>query len=319
MRFAFVLVFAAIFLVPSFADRFAGAAAPVYYEPTIRDIVQKDCSRCHSGAMRNLMSYDAIKAYADSGMLSAMVGSMMRQFAGADAGTIISWADAGAMRRAPGAGARSQAQPGAQAATVAQTTAKVYYESTIRDIIQKDCARCHSGATRNLTDWDSVRAFVDNGMLAAMVQGPMRRFAGADADVILAWIDAGAPENPPRIGGAAAAFNQPTRGGQPRQPGQPGQPGRGGGGGQFACPPGAGGQVAPGDLTYTGTIEGLMAQDCLRCHLGPFRKMTTYEDVKMYVDNGLLKTLVEPGGPMHRFAGPDTRVFLAWIDAGAPR
>ena len=62
MRFAFVLVFAAIFLVPSFAGRFAGAAAPVYYEPTIRDIVQKDCSRCHSGAMRNLMSYDAIKA-----------------------------------------------------------------------------------------------------------------------------------------------------------------------------------------------------------------------------------------------------------------
>ncbi|MBF0482893.1 MAG: hypothetical protein HQK82_14685, partial [Desulfovibrionaceae bacterium] len=80
-----------------------------------------------------------------------------------------------------------------------------------------------------------------------------------------------------------------------------------------------GGAKAGAEPTYAGTIEALLAKDCMRCHLGPFRKMTTYGEVKMYVDNGLLKTLVEPGGQMHRFAGPDTRVFLQWIDAGAPR
>lgn len=307
MRFVLALALVALFVAPSAPWRSAVAAQPVYYEPTIRDIVQKDCSRCHSGAMRNLMSYDALKAYADSGMLSAMVGSLMRQFAGADAGVIMAWADAGAPRRPPAAGAK----------TAAATSPGVYYEPTIRDIMRKDCARCHSGPNRNLMDWDSVRAYVDNGMLSAMIQGPMRRFAGADAEVILGWIDAGAPENPPRTGAAPVAFGQPLGAG--RGAGQGHAAGQGPGAGQGVCPPGPGLTPAGQPLTYAGTIEGLLAQDCLRCHLGPFRKLTTYEEVKMYVDNGLLKTLVEPGGPMHRFAGPDTRVFLAWINAGAPR
>ena len=190
----------------------------------------------------------------------------------------------------------------------ARAAQAVAYEPQIREIIAKDCARCHSGPLRNLMSYKAVKAYVDNGMLAAMLQGAMRQFAGPDADIILAWIDSGAPENPPRVRGQAA----PAAFGAPGPPaGRPGPPSGAGGGGQ---------QVQ-GDapVTYAGGIEALLAKDCMRCHLGPFRKMTTYEEVKMYVDNGLLKTLVEPGGQMHRFAGPDTRIFLQWIEAGAPR
>ncbi len=269
----------------------AQAAPGIYYEPDIKEIIRKDCSRCHSGTLRNLMDYNSVLAYADSGMLAGMVQGLMRQFAGADAQTILDWVDAGAPEKAPAA-----AKAGAKAAAAQ----KIYFEPTILEIIRKDCGRCHSKGRMNLLDWDSVRAVVQNGRLEAMLRGPMRRFAGADMDIILAWIDSGAPENPPRVGQAPkpAAFGKP---------GPPSGVGRAHGG-----PP-------PGGLTYSGEIQGLLAENCLRCHMGPFRKMTTYEEVKMYVDNGLLETLVQPGGPMNRFAGPQAMKFLDWIRAGAPR
>jgi len=178
----------------------------------------------------------------------------------------------------------------------------IYYESQIKQIIRSDCGRCHSGPTRNLTDYDSLKAYAEGGLLQTMVQGPMRRFAGNDVGTIVKWINDGAPEKP-----NAAAPVRFTRKAAVNVP---------------PCPtPGTDVAVtSPGaQLTYTGTIKDVLAKDCLRCHSDPFRNMTTYKHVKMYVDNGLLKTLVLPGGPMHRFAGPDTRLFIAWINNGAPR
>ncbi len=94
---------------------------------------------------------------------------------------------------------------------------KVYYEPTVRDIISTDCSQCHSGAVRNLMDYDSLRAYADSGMLAAMVQGPMAQFAGSDADAILAWVDAGAPEHPSKATAPSPAAmvtrHQPGMGG----------------------------------------------------------------------------------------------------------
>ncbi len=293
MRWSLLAITAALLLVSWSLVAAANAARVVYYDPTIRDIVARDCSRCHSGPVRNLMSYPALKSYADRGVLGAMVQSLMRQFAGPDAGPILDWIAAGAPEKAPGAaGSGKSATPAA--------AQKIYFEPTVRDIIVRDCGRCHSGKSRNLTDWDHIRVYVDNGMLEAMLQGPMQRFAGPDADVILAWIKSGASENPPKSGGGAtpAALVCPT-------------------------PPGGGFQMRQqpmaGNITYTNTIADVLNRDCLRCHLGPFRKLTTYEDVKFYVDNGLLETLVMTGGPMHRFAGPDTKFFMMWIRAGAPR
>ncbi|MFH1491353.1 MAG: hypothetical protein ABII06_20795, partial [Pseudomonadota bacterium] len=164
----------------------------------------------------------------------------------------------------------------------------VYYDNTIKGIIRNDCGRCHSGPSRNLTDYDSLKAYADGGLLSTMVQGPMRRFAGNDVQTIVDWVQQGAPEKP--AAKAAAFFHGPGPG--PRPPLQ---------------------QAPGGRFTYDNTVKHILARDCLRCHSGPFRNLTTYEHLKMYVDNGLLQTLVMPGGPMHRFAGPDTRLIMAWI------
>lgn len=192
-----------------------------------------------------------------------------------------------------------------QAQTMIQAKArKIYYENTIKDIIRADCGRCHSGPTRNLTDYDSLKAYADSGLLATMVQGPMRRFAGNDVRTILNWIQDGAPEKPP---GAQARFTD-MAGSISTAPNRPG------------CAPGGPPANLPKDqITYNNTIKQILASDCLRCHSGPFRNLTTYKNVKMYVDNGLLKTLVRVGGPMHRFAGPDTRQIITWINNGAPQ
>ena len=185
-----------------------------------------------------------------------------------------------------------------------QAKNSVYYEPTIKKIILSDCGRCHSSPTRNLMDYDNLKAYAQSGLLAAMVQGPMERFAGNDGPTILKWIQEGAPEKP---AAAQAQFTQVP------------------GGNNTPCPsPGAGARaplatVPNGQITYNDTVKYVLAKDCLRCHSGPFRNLTTYKNVKMYVDNGLLKTLVLPGGPMHRFAGPDTHLIIKWINNGAPQ
>lgn len=264
-------------------------ASTVYYSDTIKNIVLSDCARCHSGASRNLMDYDNLKAYADSGMLSIMVQGPMRRFAGSDAQTIVAWVDASAPEKPSAAAGQNTRLAAAN---------KVYYSDTIKNIIMSDCSQCHSGPSRNLMDYDNLRAYAGSGILGAMVQGPMAGYAGNDAQTILDWIDLGAPE---KASATTAAFaNTPC----PVGPGNP----RGNG-------PGSGNV----QITYENTIQYVLAADCLRCHSAPFRNLTTYQNVKVYVDNGLLKTLVQPGGQMHRFAGPDTRLFLMWIKNGAPR
>ncbi len=176
----------------------------------------------------------------------------------------------------------------------------IYYEPTIKNIIRTDCGRCHSGPTRNLMDYDSLSAYAQSGLLETMVQGPMRRFAGNDAGTISRWVNNGSPEKPG--GGTQAKFTP-----------------NGGGAGPVCPAPGTGRPGAPSNeqITYHNTIKAVLAKDCLRCHSGPFRNLTTYKNVKMYVDNGLLATLVMPGGPMHRFAGPDTRLIMTWVKNGA--
>ncbi len=180
---------------------------------------------------------------------------------------------------------------------------QVYYENTVKEIVERDCGRCHSGVSRNLMDYDSLKAYVDNGMLWAMVSpgGPMNRFARADADTIVAWINSGAPEKPQAI---AAHFVQQSPGG--------------------GCIPGFGPRPFPVDvpldqITYSNTIKYVIAKDCLECHSIPFRNLTTYKNVKYYVDNGLLKSLVQMGGSMHRFAGQDSQYIIAWVNNGAPQ
>ena len=269
-------------------------ATAVYYEPTIKGIITADCAKCHSGPTRNLMDYDNLKQYADSGMLATMVQGPMRRFAGNDAQTIVTWAENGAPEKSAGMKVFFQTGNGVPADNPNLIPAKataVYYEPTIKDIVTADCAQCHSGGARNLMDYDSLKMYADSGLLSAMVQGAMGPYAGADAQTIVTWADNGAPEKP-------AAMRVFFRSGN--------------------CPPVA--DIPQGtDLTYTNGIRQVLAKDCLRCHSGPFRNLTTYKNVKIYVDNGLLKTLVSLGGPMHRFAGPDSRLIITWIENGAPQ
>jgi hypothetical protein len=286
-------------------------ASKVYYSDTIKNIVLSDCAKCHSGTSRNLMDYDNLQAYADSGMLAIMVQGPMRRFAGNDAQTILDWVDAGAPEK-PAATTAGFANPLNRAGTrnsqvadppIAQNTmlagtSKVYYSDTIENIILSDCSQCHSGPSRNLTDYDNLKAYADSGILGAMVRGPMAGYAGNDAQTMLDWIDAGTPEKPSAT--TAAFTNAP-------------------------CPAGPGNLQgnAQGSqntqITYENTIQYVLAADCLRCHSSQFRNLATYKNVKIYVDNGLLESLVQPGGQMHRFAGPDTRFFLMWLKNGAPR
>jgi hypothetical protein len=180
---------------------------------------------------------------------------------------------------------------------------KVYYEPTIKAIVLNKCARCHSGATRNLTEYDALQMYATSGLLRAMVSpgGPMGGFAGSDAQTIIDWVDQGALEKP---GAAAVAFmrhNPPAS----HMPGLGPDP--------FPV------TVPNNQINYNNTIKFIVAKDCLECHAGKFRNLTTYSTLKYYVDNGLLAALVQPGGQMHRFAGPDSKYIMAWISNGAPQ
>jgi len=179
---------------------------------------------------------------------------------------------------------------------------QVYYEPTIKNIITNNCGRCHSGPSRNLMDYDTLKAYADSGMLAAMVQGTMSRFAGNEQGTILDWINAGAPEKP---GAKKVNFFTGIHG--------PGG-GGGGGGGRPYSP-----NVPTKGITYENTIQYILAKDCLRCHSGHFRNLTTFKNVDIYVKNGLLKALVQRGGAMHRFALKDSKWIIGWINNGAPQ
>jgi len=177
----------------------------------------------------------------------------------------------------------------------------VYYEPTIKNIIARDCSRCHSGPARNLMEYDNLKIYATSGMLATMVQGTMARFAGNDRDAILDWVSAGALEKPePATVNFFNGIHRPGGGNWNRN--QPYVP-----------------NVTADKMTYGNTIQYVLAKDCLRCHSDRFRNLTTYEDVNLYVKSGLLKTLVRRGGPMHRFAGKDYALIITWINNGAPK
>ncbi|MBF0202527.1 MAG: hypothetical protein HQK66_14715, partial [Desulfamplus sp.] len=120
-----------------------------------------------------------------------------------------------------------------------------------------------------------------------------------DQGTILDWINSGAPEKP---GAAQANFFSPMTNGATGCPSQMFVP-----------------DVPIDQINYTNTIQYVLARDCLGCHSDKFRNLTTYENVKVYVDNGLLRSLVRRGGAMHRFAGPDAKLIVMWVDKGAPR
>ncbi len=204
-------------------------------------------------------------------------------------------------------GVSSTQLPDSKTAPIAKVAEqKLYYENTIKGVIASDCARCHSGPVRNLTDYDSLKVYAENGMLMAMVSpgGPMNRFAGGDAQAIVDWLKHGAPE---KAGVTQAGFFK-----------LPGASARNN------CVPGF--QHAPfrlsvplNTITYSNTLKFILARDCMECHSGRFRNLTTYDNVKYYSDNGLMAVLVQPGGQMHRFAGPDSQYILYWIKNGAAR
>ncbi|MGK5088468.1 hypothetical protein WDW86_12990 [Bdellovibrionota bacterium FG-2] len=71
----------------------------------------------------------------------------------------------------------------------------VTYTNTIAGIIEVSCSKCHSGPLRNLMTYENVKVYVDNNLLSMLVRlgGPMNRFAGKDAPVIIDWAKNGAP------------------------------------------------------------------------------------------------------------------------------
>ena len=178
---------------------------------------------------------------------------------------------------------------------------KIYYEPSIKNIVARDCSRCHSGASRNLMDYDNIKMYADSGMLATMIQGSMARFAGNDRGKILDWVNQGAPEKPEPV--KVNFFNGFH--GQGRGNFHRGQP--------YVL------NVPKDKVTYENTIQYVFAKDCLRCHADRFRNLTTYENIDVYVKSGLLKSLVQRGGPMSRFAGKDGDLIISWINNGAPR
>jgi len=181
----------------------------------------------------------------------------------------------------------------------AYAASPVYYEPTIKNIVANRCGRCHSVPTRYLMDYDSLQAAAQSGILKTMVQGPMRRFAGSDAQTIINWADNGAPE---KSNAQQAGFFTGMHGPACQTP--------------HSSPWTT---IPANKLTYDNSIQYILAKDCLQCHSIPFRNLTTYNNVKIYVDNGLLKNLVQPGGPMHRFARQDSKYIIAWINNGAPK
>ncbi|MBF0492792.1 MAG: hypothetical protein HQM15_08430 [Deltaproteobacteria bacterium] len=79
------------------------AQAPVEavtYTNTISGTIEVNCSRCHDGPLRNLMTYEKVKTYVDNGLLVLLVrpGGSMNRFAEKDAQVIIDWAKNGALK-----------------------------------------------------------------------------------------------------------------------------------------------------------------------------------------------------------------------------
>lgn len=83
--------------------------------------------------------------------------------------------------------------------------------------------------------------------------------------------------------------------------------------------PGSLSQPTTQPITYSNTIAQVVQANCLRCHGGPIRNLSTYDNLKGYADNGLLMMMVQPGGPMSRFLSADeAQKIIDWVKAGSP-
>lgn len=115
-------------------------------------------------------------------------------------------------------------------------------------------------------------------------------------------------------------------------------PGAGGHGGGHAAPcPGAGATgnqnlpststhvqspttTGTATITYSANVRPILERNCYKCHSGPLRNLTTYDQVRPYADSGLLLMMTQPGGPMSRFLTADEfHTIRSWVNAGAPR
>lgn len=72
-------------------------------------------------------------------------------------------------------------------------------------------------------------------------------------------------------------------------------------------------------ITYSNGVSQIINANCIRCHGGPIRNLSTYTNLKAYADNGLLMMMVQPGGPMSRFlSAEDADKIISWVKSGAP-
>ena len=72
--------------------------------------------------------------------------------------------------------------------------------------------------------------------------------------------------------------------------------------------------------SYDATVAPIVSKNCLRCHGGPMRNLSTYQNLKQYAASGLLAMMIQPGGPMSHFLTPaEAQVITDWIAAGEPR
>jgi mono/diheme cytochrome c family protein len=72
-------------------------------------------------------------------------------------------------------------------------------------------------------------------------------------------------------------------------------------------------------ITYSNTVAQIVQSNCLRCHGGAIRNLSTYDNLKAYADNGLLMMMIQPGGPMSRFlSADDAHKIISWVKAGSP-
>jgi hypothetical protein len=80
--------------------------------------------------------------------------------------------------------------------------------------------------------------------------------------------------------------------------------------------------VSPGGAgsSYDAAVSGIVSRNCLRCHGGAMRNLSTYQNLKSYATSGLLMMMVQPGGPMSHFLAPaEAQQIIDWVDAGGPR
>jgi hypothetical protein len=72
--------------------------------------------------------------------------------------------------------------------------------------------------------------------------------------------------------------------------------------------------------TYDGAVADIVQRNCLRCHGGALRNLSTYQNLQSYAKSGLLMMMIQPGGPMSHFLAPaEAQQIIDWVEAGQPR